>query len=290
MEKNKKKCLITGALGFIGKNLCKRLLEEGHEVYGLDNYEIGKPSDEVSGVRYLPWDIEQIMYSNGNNIDIVFHLAALSRIQPSFEQPSETFRVNTRGTEAVCEWARQYGIKVVYAGSSSQWHDPFQSPYAMYKKLGEDVCKLYRRVYGLDVEIARFYNVYGEGEITDGKWAAVIGKWRGQIERGEDITIVGDGEQRRDFTHIDDIVDGLIRIGFGNEKHEDAWELGTGHNYSLNEVADMFVEKFGCGKVYIPQQNGNYRETLRVNTDAIDRLGWKPTDKLKNYITNLQNG
>ncbi len=281
------KILVTGALGFIGKNLCKRLIDEGHIVYGLDNYEIGKVEDEVEGVRYLPWDIEQITYSNGNDIDLVFHLAALSRIQPSFEQPSETFRVNTRGTEAVCEWARHYGIKVVYSGSSSQWHDPFQSPYAMYKKLGEDVCKLYRRVYDLNVEIARFYNVYGEGEITDGKWAAVIGLWRGLARDGKGITIIGDGEQRRDFTHIDDIVDGLIRIGFGDERHEDAWELGTGKNYSLNEVADLFVERFGCEKIYLPDQSGNYRVTLRENTDAIDRLGWKPTDKLVEYIKGL---
>jgi UDP-glucose 4-epimerase len=281
------KILVTGALGFIGKNLCKRLVDEGHTVYGLDNYEIGKVEDEVEGVRYLPWDIEQITYSDGTDIDLVFHLAALSRIQPSFEQPSETFRVNTRGTEAVCEWARHYGIKVVYSGSSSQWHDPFQSPYAMYKKLGEDVCKLYKRVYDSNIEIARFYNVYGEGEITDGKWAAVIGLWRGLIRDGKGITIIGDGEQRRDFTHIDDIVDGLMRIGFGDERHEDAWELGTGKNYSLNEVADLFVERFGCEKIYLPDQSGNYRVTLRENTDAVDRLGWKPTDKLVEYIKGL---
>jgi len=279
--------LITGALGFFGKNLAKRLLAEGHDVIGLDNYEIGKPADEVDGVRYLPWDIEQIEYLKGDGIDLCFHLAALSRIQPSFEQPSETFRVNARGTEAVCEWARHNKVKVVYSGSSSQWHDPFLSPYALYKKLGEDVCKLYRMIYGLNVEIARFYNVYGTGEITEGKWAAVIGKWRGQVQQNHPITIVGDGEQRRDFTHIDDIVDGLIKIGFGTDTHEDAWELGTGFNYSLNEVAELFVEKFSAVKVYMSQERGNYKETIRVNNDAIDRLGWTPTDKLKEYIESL---
>jgi UDP-glucose 4-epimerase len=281
------KILITGALGFVGKNLAKRLVADGHDVIGLDNYEIGKPADEVDGVRYLPWDIEQIEYLKGDGIDLCFHLAALSRIQPSFEQPSETFRVNARGTEAVCEWARHNKVKVVYSGSSSQWHDPFLSPYALYKKLGEDVCKLYRMIYGLNVEIARFYNVYGPGEITEGKWAAVIGKWRGQVEQNHPITIVGDGEQRRDFTHIDDIVDGLIKIGFGTDTHEDAWELGTGFNYSLNEVAELFVEKFSAVKVYMSQERGNYKETIRVNNDAIDRLGWTPTDKLKEYIESL---
>jgi UDP-glucose 4-epimerase len=281
------KILITGALGFIGKNLAKKLVADGHDVIGLDNYEIGKPADEVDGVRYLPWDIEQIEYLKGDSIDLCFHLAALSRIQPSFEQPSETFRVNARGTEAVCEWARHNNVKVVYSGSSSQWHDPFLSPYALYKKLGEDVCKLYRMIYNSNIEIARFYNVYGEGEITEGKWAAVIGKWRGQVEQNHPITIVGDGEQRRDFTHIDDIVDGLIKIGFGTETHEDAWELGTGFNYSLNEVADLFIEKFSAVKVYMTDERGNYKETIRVNNDAIDRLGWTPTDKLKEYINSL---
>jgi UDP-glucose 4-epimerase len=281
------KILITGALGFVGKNLAKKLVADGHDVIGLDNYEIGKPADEVDGVRYLPWDIEQIEYLKGDSIDLCFHLAALSRIQPSFEQPSETFRVNARGTEAVCEWARHNNVKVVYSGSSSQWHDPFLSPYALYKKLGEDVCKLYRMIYNSNIEIARFYNVYGEGEITEGKWAAVIGKWRGQVEQNHPITIVGDGEQRRDFTHIDDIVDGLIKIGFGTETHEDAWELGTGFNYSLNEVADLFIEKFSAVKVYMTNERGNYKETIRVNNDAIDRLGWTPTDKLKEYINSL---
>jgi UDP-glucose 4-epimerase len=281
------KILVTGALGFIGKNLCKRLVEEGYDVIGLDNYEIGKATDEVEGVKYIPWDIEQIEYLKGDGIDLCFHLAALSRIQPSFEQPSETFRVNTRGTEAVCEWARQFNIKVVYSGSSSQWHDPFQSPYAMYKKLGEDVCKMYKKIYNLNVEIARFYNVFGPGEIVDGKWAAVIGLWRGLVRDGKGITIIGDGEQRRDFTHIDDIVDGLIKIGFSQQKHEDAWELGTGKNYSLNEVADMFVKKFGCEREYLPNQNGNYRETLRENVDALLRLNWKPEDKLEEYINEL---
>jgi UDP-glucose 4-epimerase len=281
------KILVTGALGFVGKNLCKRLLSEGHTVYGLDNYEIGTAEDELEGAKYVPWDIEQIQYSNGTEIELVYHLAALSRIQPSFEQPSETFRVNTRGTEAVCEWARHFNIKVVYAGSSSQWHDPFQSPYAMYKKLGEDVCKMYRRIYNLNVEIARFYNVYGPGEIVDGKWAAVIGLWRRQVRDGEPITIVGDGEQRRDFTHIDDIIDALIKIGFENKTTEDAWELGTGFNYSLNEVADIFIERFGCEKTYIPPQRGNYQQTLRENDLALEELDWKPVDRLREYIMEL---
>jgi UDP-glucose 4-epimerase len=277
--------VITGGVGFVGTNLAKRLVTDGHKVIVLDDYSVGKVENHIEGVKYIPMNIEQINYMSGEEVDVCFHLAALSRIQPSFEAPSEFFRANTIGTEAVCEWARKWDVKVVYAGSSSQWHDPFQSPYAMYKKLGEDVCKMYKKVYGTNIEIARFYNVYGPHEITEGKWAAVIGAWRDSIKKGESIVIHGDGEQRRDFTHVDDIVDGLIRIAFGTEKHEDAWELGTGFNYSLNEVADMF----GDVEInYVDDVKGNYRETKRVNDDAIQRLGWQPKDVLKEYIENLQ--
>ena len=276
--------VITGGVGFVGTNLAKRLVADGHKVIVLDDYSIGKVENQIDGVKYIPMNIEQINYMSGEEVDLCFHLAALSRIQPSFETPSEFFRVNTSGTEAVCEWARKWNVKVVYSGSSSQWHDPFQSPYAMYKKLGEDICKMYKKVYGTNIEIARFYNVYGPGEITEGKWAAVIGAWRAAIKKGETLKIHGDGEQRRDFTHIDDIVDGLIRIAESDEKHEDAWELGTGFNYSLNEVANMF----GVLKEYVNDVKGNYKETKRVNDDAIQRLGWQPKDVLKEYIENLE--
>jgi len=279
--------LVTGGAGFIGTNLIKRLLKEGHDVFSIDNYDSGLKENEQEGATYFVYDVENIDYLNEMKFDIIYHLAALSRIQPSFQDPSETFRVNVKGTEAICEFARRHNSKVVYAGSSSRWHDPHQSPYACYKHLGEEVCKMYRKVYDLDIEITRFYNVYGPYEIVDGDWAAVIGIWRKQTRDGDPITIVGDGEQRRDFTHVDDIVDALVRIGFNQEKHQDAWELGTGVNYSINEVYEMFREKFGSEKINIPDQAGNYRTTLRENNDVLDRLGWQPEDRLKNYINSL---
>jgi UDP-glucose 4-epimerase len=279
--------MVTGGVGFIGTNLIKRLHNEGHTIVSLDNYDSGLKENEQSGVQYIDGDINNIGNLELKDIHLCYHLAALSRIQPSFTNPSETFRVNTKGTEAVVEWARVNNVKVVYAGSSSRWHNPYRSPYAMYKHLGEEVCKMYRNVYGSNIEIARFYNVYGPHEIVDGDWAAVIGIWRRQVRDGLPITIVGDGEQRRDFTFVDDIVDGLVRIGMSNEKHEDAWELGTGNNYSINEVYQMFNKKFGIGKVHLPDQKGNYRVTLRENNDALNRLGWSPKDRLNEYITNL---
>ena len=146
---------------------------------------------------------------------------------------------------------------------------------------------MYRKTYKISIEIVRFYNVYGPYEITEGDWAAVIGLWRNQAEKGGPITIVGDGKQRRDFTHIDDIVDALILIAFSNKTEKEAWELGSGKNYSLLEVYELFKRRFGADKVHLADQKGNYRETLREDNAALDKLGWQPKDRLKDYIENL---
>jgi UDP-glucose 4-epimerase len=281
------KIMVTGGNGFIGSNLIKRLLNEGYKVSSLDNLSTGLKEYEINGCDYHYGDIENIDLMD-KDFDLVFHLAALSRIQPSFGDPQETFRVNTSGVQSVCEWAKNNNIKLVYAGSSSKWGDYSLSPYATYKKLGEDIIKMYRTVYGCDFEIARFYNVYGPRELVNDKWGALIGIWRYQIENKLPLTIVGDGEQTRDFTHVDDIVDGLIKIGFGNEKHEDAWELGTGKPYSINEVFEMFNKHFDVTKTYLPDQKGNYRKSKRVNDGAVNRLGWEPKDKLYEYVQSLK--
>ena len=280
------KILITGGAGFIGTNLAKKLLKDNHVVDVIDDYSTGYFEDNhIKEVTYYKQDLIDVR----GKYDIIFHLAALSRIQPSFENPDETFRVNVLGTQKVLELARETGAKVVYAGSSSKWHDPHQSPYATTKWLGEEMCKMYRRTYDMDVEIARFYNVYGPNEIVGpkGGWAAVIGIWRYQSLNNQPLTIVGDGNQRRDFTHVGDIVDGLYKISLSDIKHEDAWELGTGMNYSVLEVANMFIEKYGIEKIHLDDEPGNYRKTLRENDDTLKLLGWKPQDKLKEYINKL---
>ena len=252
----------------------------------IDNLSIGKEARIPEGCNFLGGDIRGIDNQDDKPYIYIFHLAALSRIQPSFQNQTLTFSVNVEGTKKVVEYAYQNKSKLIYAGSSSRWHNPMLSPYAMSKHMGEEWIKMYKGVYDLNAEIVRFYNVYGEGELMDSHMAAVIGVWRAQVKKNYPITIIGDGKQRRDFTHIDDIVDGLIRVAESDKGH-DAWELGTGKNYSINEVADMFIEKFNCVKVYMTDQKGNYRETLRVNSDAIDILGWKPTDKLKEYINGI---
>ena len=281
-----KNILITGGAGFIGSTLIKELINKGHSVTSLDDYSAGLKSNEVEGAKYFNLDIESIDKLNGD-FDICIHLAAKSRVQPSFKNPTEYFRVNVQGTMRIMEWAMKKNVKVIYAGSSSKHHDPSDSPYAMYKYLGEEVCKLYRNSYSLNVEIARFYNVYGPNESLDEEHGNVIGIWRSKVKKGLPLPIVGDGNQRRDFTHVFDIVDGLIKISFSNKKHKDAWELGTGLNYSVNELFKMFNDKFQCERTHIPDQKGNYKLTLRENDDLIDELGWLPKDRLKQHIDSI---
>ncbi len=279
-----KKVLITGGAGFVGYALSSQLLKRGYEVDVIDNLSIGNEAKIHPFVNFLGGDIRAMDNIKDKPYQYIFHLAALSRIQPSFLFPMLTFSSNVDGTKQVTDYAHHNKCKLIYAGSSSRHHNPMLSPYAMSKHMGEEWIKMYKKVYGLNAEIVRFYNVYGPGELVDSHMAAVIGLWRAAVKNGTPILIHGDGKQKRDFTHIDDIVDGLIRIAESDEKHEDAWELGTGKNYSLNEVAGLFAPH---PIKYVDDVKGNYRETLRINDDAIERLGWQPTDKLKEYIKNL---
>tara|TARA_B100000579_G_scaffold203589_1_gene166441 strand:+ start:346 stop:1200 length:855 start_codon:yes stop_codon:yes gene_type:complete len=282
-----KNVLITGGVGFIGTNLAKELAKQKYSVMSLDNYSFGSKENEVTGVKYFNYDIEDIDKIT-ESVDVCFHLCAMARVQPSFENPMEYFRVNVQGTTKVMEWAKTNDVKVVYAGSSSKHFDPSDSPYAMYKYLGEEVCKLYKKSYNVNVEIARFYNVYGPGEVMHEKFGNVIGIWKSKVNKGEPLPIVGDGNQRRDFTHVFDIVDGLIKIATSNNKHDDAWELGTGNNYSINELFEMFNKKYNVKSVNIPDQPGNYKKTLRENDDLLELLDWQPQDRLRDYIKSLK--
>ena len=278
--------LVTGGAGFIGSNLIKRLIGMGCNLTSLDNYSTGSKQNEISGAKYIKDDIENI-FNLKNNFDFCFHLAAQSRVQPSFDDPQESVRVNVTGTTKLMEWARINKVKVIYAGSSSKHHDPSDSPYAMTKFLGEEICKLYKKSYNVSVEIARFYNVYGPMEPLDEKFGNVIGIWQVKVGKNLPLPIVGDGNQKRDFTHVQDIIDGLLKISKSDIQHDDAWEIGTGVNYSINELYAMFEQKFDTKSVNIPDQKGNYRETLRVNNDLINLLNWQPKDRLKEYIANL---
>ena len=274
-----KNILVTGGVGFIGSNLIKVLIDQGFNVTSVDDYSSGLKSNEVKGAKYINLDIESIDKVDGK-FDLCIHLAAKSRVQPSFKAPTEYFRVNVQGTMQIMEWAKKNKVKVVYAGSSSKHHDPYQSPYALYKYLGEEICKMYKQVYQMDVEIARFYNVYGPYQLTEGSYTTLIGRWLNNIEKGIDCEIYGDGDQRRDFTHVDDIVDALIRIQ-KQQAYRFIFELGRGKNHSVNEIAKML----NINPTYKPAKLGEARNTLNTDTSAQSLLGWEPKINLEDYLT-----
>ena len=169
--------LVTGGAGFVGTNLIKQLLEEGHDVISIDNYSTGKKENHITGCTYVEGDISQ--YTNikkyNKPVDIIFHMAAIARIQPSFEHPVYTHHSNVTSTLNLLDWARSKKIPVVYAGSSSSNGDKFANPYTLSKSQGEQLVELYNKVYDLPTVICRFYNVYGPKQISLGSMATVIG-------------------------------------------------------------------------------------------------------------------
>jgi len=285
------KALVTGGAGFIGTNLIKKLLQEGHEVVSLDNYSTGKKENEQEGCKYYDVDLCEVEdYSVFmDNPDTIYHIGALARIQPSLTHPVPHIQNNFDSTLNVLEWSRKKGgIPVVYAGSSSKHHGLYGSPYAWVKFAGEELCKLYSECYDVPTSICRFYNVYGPHQLVDGPYCTVIGIFEEQYQNKTPLTITGTGEQRRDFTHVNDIVDALFRIS--NAMHGEVdmryageeFELGRGVNHSINEVADMFGKDYP--KEYIPPRKGEYDKTLCEDRKAHEMVEWNPVVNLDDYI------
>ena len=279
------RALVTGGAGFVGTNLIKRLLKDGHEVVSFDNYSTGYRENQQDGCEYVNVDLANRrtlawFLSMTDDVDVIFHMAALARIQPSIKNPAKCLENNFNGTLNILEYARDKNIEVIYAGSSSKHHGLYGSPYAWSKYGGEELCRLYSEVYGLNTTICRFYNVYGPHHIRSGTYATVLGIFENQYLNNKPLTITGTGEQRRDFTNINDIVDGLVRC-VGKDFKGEEFELGTGVNYSINEVASLFE----CDTTYIPERPGEYDVTLCDYSKAEKQLGYKPTDNLKKYIT-----
>ena len=277
-----KKAIVTGGVGFVGTNLIKRLLSENYKVISIDNYSTGKKENEQIGCEYYNIDINNIMladYVLFEDADVIFHMAALARIQPSLIRPKETIEANVNGTLNILEIARKYNTQVIFAGSSSFHHGLYGSAYAWSKHAGEQLCKLYSEVYELNTSICRFYNVYGPYQLEEGEYSTVLGIFERQLRNKEPLTITGTGEQRRDFTHVDAIVDGLYKC-VGKDFKAEIFELGRGENFSINEIVDMFEAE----RKYIPARKGEYDITLCDYSKAEQMLGWIPTKNLEDYI------
>jgi len=281
--------LVTGGAGFIGTNLIKRLLDDGHSVISFDNYVTGKKENEQDGCEYIECDItdnyDVQKHLLNKNIDIIYHLAALARIQPSFKNPTNTFKTNVIGTMNIMEWAKNNNCPVIYAGSSSKHGGIFKNPYTFTKHQGEEVVEMYNRVYGVPAAICRFYNVYGPYQLTEGEYCTVIGIFEKQYKEGKELTITGDGTQKRDFTHVFDIVDGFVKCGEQiDEVSGQTFELGRGENHSINVIA----QSFDWGYTYIPKRPGEVQETLCTDMKARRLLSWCPTIDILDYIEGVR--
>ena len=295
-------CLVTGGAGFIGSTLVDKLLFEGHNVVIFDDLSTGIEQNINGDAKFYSVDISNIaLLDTGwfekkmkeHNIDVIFHTAALARVQPSIEEPSKFNTVNVTGTLNMLKSAVDAGVKrFVYSASSSaygnQWEMPLVedmptnplSPYGLQKLIGEQYCKLFSEIYDLETVSLRYFNVYGNRQNLSRAYCLVIGKFIQQKMNGEDMTIFGDGEQRRDFTYVGDVVDANIRAATSDKVGKgEVINIGNGDNRSVNQIADMV----GGSTNYL-QAVKEPRETLADNRKALKLLGWKPTMNLEDWM------
>lgn len=285
--------LVTGGAGFVGANLIKALLADypSAAIISLDNYFTGSPENHSNDPRvtYLDGstvDLAKIWAGRGlPSPEIVFHLGEYSRIVQSFDDHDLTWEFNLHGTKEVVKFASANGSKLIYAGSSSKFgndgEDENLNPYAWTKAKNIEYIRNYATWFGLDYAITYFYNVYGPGQITQGKYATVIGIFENQYLTGEPLTVVSPGTQTRDFTHIDDIVRGIVLVA--QKGSGDGYLLGTGHEWPLIEVAKLFRTDY----VLVPALRGE-RARGQADTTKAGELGWQPQRRLNEYIASFR--
>ncbi len=272
--------LVTGGAGFIGSSLCARLVAEGHKVISIDNYFAGTKDAHVAGVDYREGHTKDIADLVPETPDLIFHLGEYSRVEKSLLEPATVWDLNKAGTFGVLEFWRAKGCKLLYAGSSTKFGDGGlgrdQSPYAWTKATNTELVRNYGDWYGLSYAITYFYNVYGPGERA-GAYGTLIEIFRQRRLAGEQLRVNAPGTQKRNFTHIDDIVEGLVLVGESGVG--DDFGLGDSRAYSILEVAEMF----GGDIVMGPEVAGN-RMSADIDTSKTRLLGWTPTRALIDYI------
>ena len=280
--------LVTGGAGFIGTNLIKEL-SSYHTIVSIDDYSTGKEENHIDGVKYINGDISDLMDHIATlstpyyQPDVVFHMAAIARIQPSFENPQAYIKTNFNGTYNIVQFCTNREIPLIYAGSSSHHSGKFKNPYTFSKDMGEEIIQLYQKHFGLKASIARFYNVYGPHQLVEGGYTTLIGRWINNIQKGIPCEIYGDGSKRRDFTHVNDIVDALIKI-MDLKSYNKIFELGRAKNYSILDVAKMFH----INPLFKKDKPGEAFETLANISLAKNELKWLPKINLEDYIKKLK--
>lgn len=281
--KGKKPILVTGGAGFIGAHLCARLVKEGHAVISLDNYFTGSRENHVSGVDYREGHTKDIEKHILETPDLIYHLGEYSRVEKSLEEPALVWDLNKAGTFGVLEFWRKRGSKLMYAGSSTKFGDGGlgrdQSPYSWTKATNTELVRNYSAWYGLPHAITYFYNVYGPGE-RSGTYGTVIEIFKKKYQTGEPLLVNAPGTQKRNFTHVDDIIDGLMLVGADGAG--DDFGIGNEQAYSILEVAQMFGGEISMQ----PATQGN-RMTSDIDTFKVRSLGWSPKRKLVEYIADV---
>lgn len=286
-----KRVLVTGGAGFIGSNLIKQLLTDCPNVFivSLDNYLTGKEENHLShkNVTYLKGDtcdIEEIFIDlkEKKYFDTVFHFGEYSRIVKSFDDVNYVMKTNLHGTSRILEMCRKWKSKLIYSASSSKFgnngEDENLSPYSWAKSKIVELIKNYNKWYGLQYEICYFFNVYGPNQITEGDYATVIGIFDRQQKNGEHLTVVSPGTQSRDFTHVYDVVAGVIKTVGINLNRE--WMLRSGVNYKIIDVAKMFCDKIKM----IPERRGERFTSEEFYSDTESTLSWSPNINLNDWV------
>ena len=282
--------LITGGAGFIGTSLIKGLLNHSNiSIISLDNYSSGTKENHIHNndrIEYIEgntWDISKIEKIQNFKATHVFHLGEFSRIVLSFEKPKDTFWSNSIGTFEVIQYCLKNNSKLIYSASSAIFNGQNLNPYVFTKHQNVQLIKNYSDWFGLNFAIVYFYNVYGSKQICSGSYATVLGIFEEQFMKNQNLTIVYPGTQSRIFTHIDDIVSGLILIA--EKGNGDNYHLSSNDDYTINNVAKLF----DYSKIYyIEERRGERISSVKQNSKTEKELGWKPTKKLKDYIDNLK--
>ena len=276
------KILVTGGAGFIGSHLCEALTQqENNVVYSLDNYSTGKRENHVPNVTYIEGDTVNISNLINFNPDIIYHLGEYSRVEQSFDDIEKVWRYNKDGIFSMLQFCRKTSAKLVYAGSSTKFGDGGigrdQSPYAWSKATNTELVANYGHWFNISYAITYFYNVYGGREISSGKYATLIAIFKEKFKNGDRLSVVSPGTQKRNFTHIDDIISGLIVVGTNG--YGDEFGIGCSKSYSILEIAQMFGKEIEM----LPERKGN-RMDSDVVCDKTKNLGWKESKSIINHI------
>lgn len=302
------KALVTGGCGFIGSHLSEMLLADGHEVIIIDNLACGRLENlatfkDKPGLTYVNADIRdrKSIAENFKGVDWVFHLAGLADIVPSIEQPDNYYDTNVTGTLNVLQSALAAGVKrVVYAASSSSYGIPDEFPtpessaikpeypYALTKYMGEELVLHWARIYKLPAISLRLFNVYGPRSRTTGTYGAVFGVFLAQKLSGKPFTVVGDGQQTRDFTYVTDVAAAFIAAAKSNASGE-AMNVGSGNHYSVNYLVSLLDGPV----VYIDKRPGEPNCTFAETSKIRKTMNWKPVvpfdEGVKNMLACIQN-